>query len=120
MSSTAPIVSIQFTFDDENITDKKHTIIKELTSTHPYELNKISEDAATSNESFKYSGRHDHGPNAKLKEGGYYASMITALVEAKELSNEILTGEMETQKLKEEGGGQKKKKPRVNEADAYE
>lgn len=115
--STVPIIDIQFSLEDESITNQNPTITKELASTQPYELNKISEDAATSNESFKYSGRHDHGPNAQLKEGGYYASMLTAMSEAKELSNEILSEEIERQKEKNEGN--QKKKSRVNEADAY-
>jgi hypothetical protein len=116
-STSTPIIEIQFMLEDSNITNQNPSITKELSSTQPYEVNKISEDAATSNESFKYSGRHDHGSNAQLKEGGYYAAMLTALNEAKEESNEVLSAEMDRQKELGEGG--QKKKSRVNEADAY-
>lgn len=117
----APVLEIIYNFDDESISDKTPTIIKELHSLDPQQTNKVSEDAATSNESFNYSGRHDHGPNAVLKEGGYYAALLAALSEAKEQSNDLLSAEIDRQKEKEETeeGVQKKKKPRINEADAY-
>lgn len=112
-----PMIDIQFHLDDDSITSQRPIIIKTEDAVQPYELNKIADDAATSNESFNYSGRHDHGPNAALKEGGYYAQMITALNEAKDESNAILSAEIDTQKERENGN--QKKKTRINEADAY-
>ena len=118
MSNPLPILEIQFHLDDDAIpSNQKNPSIKKDTTIEPYVNNHIHEDAASSNLSFHYSGRHDHGSNAMLKEGGYYSSMISSLYEAKEESNTILSGEIEKQKERENGN--QKKKTRVNEADAY-
>jgi hypothetical protein len=46
-----------------------------------YVSNSISEDS--SNMSYNYSGHHDHGPLAQLREGGYYSTLIASLQEMK-------------------------------------
>ena len=117
MSGSAPIIEIQFQLDDESIVEQSPVICRNEESIVPCEMNRVADDAANSNESFNYSGRHDHGPNSQLKEGGYYSKMVTALCEAKEESNVILSAEIQKQKDKDEGNN--KKKPRLNEADAY-
>jgi hypothetical protein len=48
-----------------------------------YTSNRVAPDAVESNLSFGYSGRHDHGKLAQLKEGGHYGDLIGALHEMK-------------------------------------
>jgi hypothetical protein len=49
-----------------------------------FDPNIISPDAASSNTSFNYSGRHDHGPLPQLNRDGPYAILICALQDAKQ------------------------------------
>jgi hypothetical protein len=56
-----------------------------------FDANEVAEEARTSNLSFKYSGRHDHGPLPLLKSSGVNADLVSALLEAKQQCGEYLT-----------------------------
>ena len=51
-------------------------------------------DAVHNNTSFLYSGRHDHGRLPSLKTSGHSARLLSAIGEAKRLSDEYITGLM--------------------------
>jgi hypothetical protein len=50
----------------------------------PFDPNEISPEAASSNTSFHYSGRHDFGSISQLHNGGYYRDLVAALQYAKQ------------------------------------
>lgn len=47
-----------------------------------------------SNTSFGYSGRHDHGQLPALLASGHNARLLSAIAEAKKVSDEYITGLM--------------------------
>jgi hypothetical protein len=59
-----------------------------------YCANEVSEEAASTNTSFQFSGRHDHGPMAALKEGGHYSSLISALQEMKQETDLVIQAQV--------------------------
>lgn len=48
-----------------------------------YDPNAVCADAAASNTSMFYSGRHDHGSLPRLHDSGHYADLISALQDSK-------------------------------------
>lgn len=62
-----------------------------------YHANHVKEEAAMTNLSYEYSGRHDHGSLEKLNETGYYANLIQALQEMKSETDLILQKEVTKQ-----------------------
>ena len=56
--------------------------------------NIVTEEARSSNTSFKYSGRHDHGNLPELRSSGEYAKLCNALYRAKDICDELLTNEI--------------------------
>jgi hypothetical protein len=59
-----------------------------------YNPNQISEDAKSSNTSYKYSGRHDDGLLPNLNSTGKFALLCGALYKAKSICDELLTAEI--------------------------
>ena len=55
-----------------------------------YDPNTVSPEAAASNTSFDYSGRHDHGQLPRLNASGPYLSVVRALYEAKAKTDVLL------------------------------
>jgi predicted CopG family antitoxin len=66
-----------------------------------YHANEVKPEAIATNTSFHYSGRHDHGPLASLKEEGYYSHFIQALQEMKRETDIVI----QAQVTKEMKGG---------------
>ncbi len=63
-----------------------------------YDPNLIAEDARTSNLSYNYSGRHDSGSLSKLKVNIDGNRRVAALMQAKELTGQLLTQKIEEEK----------------------
>jgi hypothetical protein len=72
------IVSIEF-----NLEGRQPTILNIEQSASLYDPNAVSEEAAASNTSFEFSGRHDHGQLPRLNMSGPYLPVVRALYEAK-------------------------------------
>ena len=56
--------------------------------------NTVFEEARSSNTSYRYSGRHDHGPMPQLNSSGHYAMLCSALLNAKDVCDRVLTEEI--------------------------
>jgi hypothetical protein len=62
----------------------------------PFDPNAISPEAASSNTSFHYSGRHDFGSISQLNNQGYYRDLVAALQYAKQKCDTIIVQHEET------------------------
>jgi hypothetical protein len=77
------------------------------------DVNQVHVEAKTSNTSYGYSGRHDHGVLPELKSTGPMARLVASLEEAKREGDTVLTELM----VKEKGEKDEPdaKKPRLEE-----
>jgi hypothetical protein len=91
-----PLVSMKFSIGDAVVTTINILPCGEGGDRKPFDPNEISPDAAASNMSFNYSGRHDHGKLPELHSTGPYADLVSALQEAKD-KLELGTVPMEAQ-----------------------
>ncbi|RYH16492.1 hypothetical protein EON65_29985 [archaeon] len=83
--SREPIITMAFDFPQESLR------IFEVHDAPHVNVNHISQEAAQSNTSYEYSGRHDGGPLPILKSEGPMADVIAALAQAKVVSDSFLT-----------------------------
>lgn len=60
------------------------SISQDEASKLPFDPNLVSPEAASSNTSFHYSGRHDFGTISPLRSEGYYRDLVAALQHAKQ------------------------------------
>ena len=79
---TSPLVSVEFALG-ESVTRVIDVSPSAESSGSVHDPNSISEEAAASNTSFLYSGRHDHGNLPSMRSTGYYSELIWALQESK-------------------------------------
>eukprot|EP01039_Chlorochromonas_danica_P008103 gene8100-8938_t len=84
-SQPHPIITLDFQFPNE----QPHCFY--VINPPPINVNQVHPDAKTSNTSYGYSGRHDHGALPTLKSEGAMASVVSALAQAKEMSDHFLT-----------------------------
>lgn len=70
-----------------------------------YHANEVKPEAIATNTSFHYSGRHDHGPIASLKEEGYYSHFIQALQEMKREADLVIQAQVTQEMTGGLGGG---------------
>lgn len=82
---TSPIVSMEFVIPN----DEEKTF--HIVNPHPVDVNSIHPEAKDSNTSYGYSGRHDHGQLPLLRRDGEMANVISALAEAKSISDRYLS-----------------------------
>ena len=109
-----PVVHISFNFEG---TGKEHQI--SISSAPIIDINFISPDAVSSNTSFSYAGRHDHGPLPQLKYDEVNGNIISSLQEAKKACDEFLTKSMKDEideLAKLPANHQAEKKPRLDTA----
>ena len=92
-----PIIEVSFSFNGI-----EQTRISISSCVPEFDPNIISEEAAKSNTSCSYSGRHDHGNLPVLKSSGPYATLISGLLETKVKCDTFLTDLM---KLEATSGG---------------
>jgi hypothetical protein len=127
MAEETPLVSLEITGPEGF-----HYDYRSCGKSLPYCANDVTEEAASTNTSFQYSGRHDHGAIALLKDDGYYSSLISALQEMKRETDIVIQeqvaleskgaekpeiGEVLEEMIVEEGSGNESssKKPRLHE-----
>lgn len=79
------LVAIEYNLNGEKKSIKINGSVK------PFNTNEVAEDAETSNTSFGYSGRHDHGILPQMKSDGSHAILVSALIEAKKECDKFLT-----------------------------
>ena len=89
-NETSTIVKINFDFSSPS----RVNTIAISSPKISYDANAIVEEARTSNLSYHYSGRHDHGELPQLKTGSKHDKIIGSLLEAKELCGNFLTTEI--------------------------
>lgn len=82
------------------------------------DVNRVHEEAKTSNTSFGYSGRHDHGSLPELKSSGSMARLVASLGDAKRESDTVLTEIIKREKQADDPPPDKK--PRIEEDGAGE
>lgn len=105
-----PTVKISFSF---NNSETKHEI--NISNPAIININEIAPDAVSSNTSYGYAGRHDHGPMIILKSDPAGCNLISSLQEAKQACDEHLTQSMkkEADDLFLNASHQAEKKPRL-------
>eukprot|EP01031_Cornospumella_fuschlensis_P033562 gene33562-40601_t len=81
-----PLITLAFDFPNENV---RVFEIEEIS--HKVNVNHVSPEAAQSNTSYEYSGRHDGGSLPILKCDGPMAEVVSALAQAKVVSDGFLT-----------------------------
>lgn len=79
----AYLINIEFRLDGA---DPTHISVAtdDGQASQSFDPNIIAPDAAESNTSFNYSGRHDHGPLPQLNRDGPYSVLLCALQDAKQ------------------------------------
>ena len=89
MSDNLALIDIELSIKNENtfIQISPNDILE-------YNPNQISEDAKSSNTSYKYSGRHDDGLLPNLNSTGKFSLLCGALYKAKSICDEIFTAEI--------------------------
>ena len=90
-SSGGPLVTVSFHL--EGVADSRGHIIRSDGSgmVHMYAPDAVAEDARTSNLSFNYSGRHDHGDLPSLRADAAGVALVSAIQEAKAECGAYLT-----------------------------
>jgi hypothetical protein len=116
MSSSGGLVDIVFSLPASMAPEP---VVISVTSPAPLNLNEIHPTAATSNVSFEYSGRHDQGTLPTLKTEGHLANVISAILEAKQQSDTILTKLIEEHQATTSTGGKNKSSIELDELEAY-
>ena len=89
--SGGPLVTVSF--DLEGVADSRgHSICSDGNgAAHTYAPDAVAEDARTSNLSFHYSGRHDHGDLPSLRADPAGVALVSAIQEAKAECGAYLT-----------------------------
>ena len=87
------IIKLSFSLDMENSSLIRIDPISE------HDPNVVSSEAAISNTSCAYSGRHDHGNLPTLKSTGPYAILISGILEGKMRCDEFLTAAIKDAEL---------------------
>lgn len=83
--SRKPFITIDYQLPNE---PRQEFIVMDVV---PLDINHVSPAAALSNESYEYSGRHDQGQLPQLKTSGPMADVISAMQQAKKISDKFLT-----------------------------
>ena len=108
--ATTPLVQISFHGEGFEAT---HEIT--VADAAAVDINEVAPDAVSSNTSFGFSGRHDHGTLPTLKCESKHARLVASMQDAKKACDEFLTRALEQQ-----GGGgggpPVEKKPRIDES----
>ena len=112
MATPPPSVNVTFTFQaGESKTTHEITVA----DTEAVDINEVAPDAVSSNTSFGYSGRHDHGALPTLKCDPKHARLVASIQDAKKACDEFLTQALEQQVGGGGGGPPVEKKPRIDE-----
>ena len=101
-------VSVEFTIKGEKLKPI-------ICDSEARDVNNVHEDAKTSNTSYGYSGRHDHGSLPELKSSGNMARLIASLEDAKRESDMVITDIIRREKSTEEPPLDKK--PRIEDGE---
>jgi hypothetical protein len=99
-TKSQPLVSLEITGPDFHY--EFNSCVKEGNG---YHANEVKPEAIATNTSFHYSGRHDHGPIAALKEEGYYSQFIQALQEMKSEADLVIQAQVTKEVNRHSGGG---------------
>jgi hypothetical protein len=96
-------VSIDFVLGNGDAGQESRTHRITVDTQRQIDINAVSTEAAQSNTSFGYSGRHDHGSLPQLRSSSRYIGTLSAVIEAKRECDDFLTAMMkaESQQLPE-------------------
>ncbi len=83
--SRLPLITLKYKFPNET---EQEFAVQNVESIN---INYISPIAASSNESFEYSGRHDQGTLPQLNSVGPMADIVSAMIQGKKISDKFLT-----------------------------
>eukprot|EP01040_Poterioochromonas_malhamensis_P002421 gene2421-2572_t len=83
--SRLPLITLKYKFPNE--AEQEFSV----QNVEPIDINYVSPIAASSNESFEYSGRHDQGTLPQLNSVGPMVNIVSAMIQGKKISDKFLT-----------------------------